>query len=87
MRDMRRAEEMQQAQPKQEVPANPPGNGHKNGGKLEPGAKIPQDGALRGNPSMASAAGAGHEIDKSETEEEVMIAVFRRRVRAERSLA
>jgi hypothetical protein len=87
MRDMRRAEEMQQAQPKQEVPANPPGNGHKNGGKLEPGTKIPPDGALRGNPSMASAAGAGHEIDKSETEEEVMIAVFRRRVRAERSLA
>jgi hypothetical protein len=87
MRELRRAEEIQQAQPKQEVPANPQGNGHKNGGKLEPATKIPQEGAFRGSPAIASLAGAGHEIEKSETGEEVAIAVFFERVRAERSLA
>ena len=85
MRDLRRAEEIQQAQPKQEVPANPQGNGHKNGGKLEPAPKIPQEGALRGSPAMASVAGEENEIKKSETEE-VEVAFFGR-VRAERSLA
>ena len=87
MREIRRTEEMQQAQPKQEVPANPQGNGHKNGGKLEPTPKIPQEGAFYGSPSIASAAEAEHGIKKSETGEEVAIAVFFERMRAERSLA
>lgn len=87
MREIRRTEEMQQVQPKQEVPANPQGNGHKNGGKLESTPKIPQEGALRGSPAVASAAGVESGIKKLETEEEVAIAVFFERVRAERSLA
>jgi hypothetical protein len=52
MRDLRRAEEIQQ-QEQQQVPANPSGNGHKNGGKLTP--TIPQEGVLWGRPEVASA--------------------------------
>jgi hypothetical protein len=71
MRDLRRSEQMQQPpqqQPQQqrEAPANPSGNGHKNGGKLEPATKIPQEGLLWGGPEMASAMGFRDDIAKSE---------------------
>jgi hypothetical protein len=53
MRDLRQREEMQRGKPQQrEVPANP--NGHKNGGKLVPSAKVPVGGELWGEPEVAS---------------------------------
>jgi len=95
MRQFRRDEEMQQpsqTQQKQEVPANPQGNGHKNGGKLEPAPKIPQEGLLWGRPTVASAAEPGKSIQEIEqgirkTEEEAEIEVLCDRDQAERSLA
>lgn len=87
MRDLRRSEEMQQAAPeRQAVPPNPRGNGHKNGGKLEPSAKVPPGGALWGDPEVASAPECEENIQKQETEV-VDIAVFWERVREERGLA
>jgi hypothetical protein len=93
MRDLRRAEEMQQQKPQQqpqqqEVPANPSGNGHKNGGKLEPA--IPEEGVLWGRPERASADIQKFEQDVKETETEEAgadIEVFCERDQAERSLA
>jgi hypothetical protein len=81
MREIRRVEDTQQSQPeqKQEVPANPSGNGHKNGGKLER-----PEGLLWGSPTVANAEGS--EIPKK-TENEADIAVLCDRVQAERSLA
>ena len=97
MHDLRKAEQMQltrpQAQPQQQVPANPSGNGHKNGGKLEPSTKMPQEGILWGNPTLASGAGTGEDVNKAEqnirkTEEEgADFEAFCGRVQAERSLA
>jgi hypothetical protein len=105
MRELRRAEDMQQAQPdqqKQQVPANPPGNGHKNGGKLEPTPKVPQEGLLWGSPAIASTAGSADDgkktadVNKTEQEqpreEEADLAALCERVvgardQAERSLA
>lgn len=90
MRDLRRAEEMQQQKPQQqpqqqEVPANPSGNGHKNGGKLEPA--IPEEGVLWGRPERASAAKSEQDIKETEEEAGADIEVFCERVQAERSLA
>jgi hypothetical protein len=100
MRDLRKAEEMQQpSQPeqKQNIPVNPQGNGHKNGGKLEPATKMPREGLLWGSPEVAGRAGFEEEIQKAEqdikkAEEEAEIAVLCKRVegnsdQAERSLA
>jgi hypothetical protein len=54
MRDLRRSEQMRQAAPERKtVPANPSGNDHKNGGKLEPSTKTPLKGALWGEPQLA----------------------------------
>jgi hypothetical protein len=86
MRDLRRSEEMQRAKPeRREVPANPPGNGHKNGGKLEPSTKVPVGGALWGEPEVACAAGLEENVQKQESEV-VDIAVFWGRVRRERGV-
>ena len=88
MRELRRDEDMQRAVPaqqKQEVPANPRGDGHKNGGKLEPTTKIPPEGLLWGRPTLASTTGPVEEIKK--TEEEADIEVLCDRDQAERSLA
>jgi hypothetical protein len=95
MRDLRKAEEMrQQAQPeqKQNVPENPQGNSHKNGGKLDPMTKMPQEGVLWGSPEVASADGFGDKIQNSgqditKTEEEADLAVFSDGDQAGRSLA
>lgn len=94
MRDLRRDEEMQQpsqTEQKQNVPENPQGNGHKNGGKLEPAGKIPQEGLLWGKPAVASVAGPAEEVQKTEQtikkEEEADIETLCDRVQAERSLA
>lgn len=74
MRDLRRAEEVQPPQSKQETPANPRGNGHKNGGKLEPG-KIAPEGSLWGRPSLAFEwEPQDRQIGKKESGEEAEIA-------------
>jgi Putative zinc-finger len=86
VRQLRRAEEMEQAPQTQQAPQNPSGNGHKNGGKLQPGIKIPQEGPLWGQPTEASTTGPAEEIKKPE-EEEADIAVLCDRDQAERSLA
>lgn len=100
MRDLRKSEQMRQAVPeRQSVPANPPGNGHKNGGKLEPSTKVPPEGALSGSPELAGAASSEKPVqpdneilkakqDNKTTEEieEVDIAVFDRELQAERGL-
>ncbi|HUY81801.1 MAG TPA: zf-HC2 domain-containing protein [Acidobacteriaceae bacterium] len=62
VRQLRRTEQLQQ----QLVPANPQGNVHKNGGKLVPGVKAPQEGVLWGRPEEASAAGAPNRIKQRE---------------------
>ncbi len=94
MRELRKVEEMQQpSQPEQQnVPQNPQGNGHKNGGKLEPTTKMPQEGLLWGSPEMAREAMPGDEIKKTEqyikkTEEGENIAVVCDGDQAGRSLA
>lgn len=56
MRDLRQREEMQRTSP-QTVPANPQGNGHKNGGKLAPSAKVPVGGELLGETEEAGLDG------------------------------
>lgn len=92
MRDLRRAEQMQQPQQQQQqpqqqqqVPANPNGNGHKNGGKLEPA--IPAEGVLWGRPEIAS-ADVKQDVKETETEEAgADIEVLCERDQAERSLA
>jgi hypothetical protein len=90
VRQLRRTEETQQPAQQQEVPANPQGNGHKNGGKLEPGTKIPHEGALWGVPDEASAAAEGKvEGNKQAIDtlrEEADLAVFCDTDQAERSL-
>jgi hypothetical protein len=100
MRDLRKSEQMRQAAPEQQsVPANPRGNGHKNGGKLEPSAKVPLKGALWGSPELAATAAPekpvqrDNEITKAkqdnktiEETEVVDIAVLDRELQAERSL-
>lgn len=87
VRDLRKAEEMQQSRPQQQpVPANPQGNGHKNGGKLEPTTKIPQEGLLWGRPTLASATEPEDTTNQTDIKE-VDIAAFCERVQAERSLA
>jgi hypothetical protein len=97
MRDLRRAEEMQQQKPQQEqqqeqpVPANPSGNGHKNGGKLVPA--IPKEGALWGRPEVASVEGSERNLSEvkqviRKTEEEgANFEAFCDGDQAERSLA
>lgn len=95
MRELKKDEEMQQpSQPEQQqnAPQNPQGNGHKNGGKLEPTTKMPQDGLLWGTPEVAREAGPADEIQKVEqyikkTEEEADIAVLCDGDQAGRSLA
>lgn len=103
MRDLRRNEEMQQSAPQQQqrqaVPENPRGNGHKNGGKLEPSTVMPQTGTLWGAPQLAHATGTtangfngqaeGAEQEEREKngDEVGSIAVLCERVQAERSLA
>lgn len=92
MREIRRVEQMQQPPQteQQQVPENPSGNGHKNGGKLEPGAKIPQEGLLWGRPTLASEAGPREDFEKAEqvikqaVEEEADIAAPSERVVGER---
>jgi hypothetical protein len=101
VREMQRTEEMRQAEPQtqQSVPANP-GDGKKNGGRLnpetEPGAgrkppaRAPLDGLLWGTPELASETPGRQSRKTVETENEeaeVEIAVLCRQVRAERSLA
>jgi Putative zinc-finger len=91
VRQLRKTEEMQQPSQQQQVPANPQGNGHKNGGKLVPEVKAPQEGVLWGTPEEASTAGAPNRIKKKEqeinkSEEEADIAAFCDRDQAERSL-
>lgn len=55
MRDLRQREEMQRTtNPRSQVPANPRGNGNKNGGKLAPSAKVPVGGELWGETEVAS---------------------------------
>lgn len=86
MRSLRRSEQMRQAAPEpQPVPANPSGNGHKNGGKLEPSTKapnhVPVNGALWGNPELAGASSDSvvrkEQENFNETEQEVnSLAVF-----------
>jgi hypothetical protein len=90
MRDLRKAEEMQQARPQQQeqqaVPVNPSGNGHKNGGKLEPATKIPHEGLLWGTPEMARIESGEdrqkteQDIRKTEKEEGAGIGAFCERV-------
>lgn len=95
VRQLRRTEEINEMQqpPRQEIPANPKGNGHKNGGRLAPSVKAPQAGVLWGTPQEASAAGtndgieATKEKESNRTEEEANIAVFSDGDQAERSLA
>ncbi len=93
VRQFRRTEELQQPQQRQEVPANPQGNGHKNGGRLRRNMKNPDGGALWGTPEEASAGAAvgnnikSEEQDLKKPEEEADIAVFCDRDQAERSLA
>ena len=89
VRQLRRTEQMQQ--PQQQVPANPQGNGHKNGGKLVPAVKAPQQEVLWGRPEDASAAGAPRVIEKKEQEidgpeVQAELAVFGSRDQAGRSL-
>jgi hypothetical protein len=99
MRDLKKAEQMQQARPQQQqqqqVPANPQGNGHKNGGKLapqvKPETKVPREGTLWGTPVLASVERSCSEFEQVEQEiankeEGASIAVFCGRVQAERSL-
>lgn len=100
MRDLRKSEQMRQAAPeRQSVPANPRGNGHKNGGKLEPSTKAPLKGALSGSPELAGAASpeksaqpgsrilAAEQDNKTTEETEVAdIAVLDRDLQAERGL-
>jgi len=99
MRDLRRSEQMRQAAPeRQTVPANPRGNGHKNGGKLEPSTNAPLNGALSGNPELAGSAAekpaqpsdkilkAEQDSKTTEETEVVDIAVLDRNVQAERGL-
>lgn len=97
MRDLRRTEQMRQAAPeRQAAPANPSGNGHKNGGRLEPSTKVPNhvpaNGALWGSPELASASSESivqkeHE-NFNETEQEVTsFAVFWYRDQAKGGLA
>ncbi|MGB7188580.1 MAG: hypothetical protein WBD10_00450 [Acidobacteriaceae bacterium] len=97
MRDLRRSEQMRQAAPeRQAVPANPSGNGHKNGGRLEPSTKVPShvpvNGALWGSPELASAGSDSivwkEQENFNETEQEVTgLAVFWVPVQAEGGLA
>ena len=95
MRELRKTEEMQQpSQPEQQqqnTPPNPQGNGHKNGGKLEPTTKMPQEGLLWGTPEVAHEATPGGEIRKEQdvkkTKEGEDIAVFCGGDQAGRSLA
>lgn len=101
MRDLRRSEQMRQAAPEpRSVPKNPSGNGHKNGGKLEPSAKVPLKGALWGEPELAGSAAPGNstrrdsEILKSEQDNKTTketevadFAVFDGDLQAERGLA
>lgn len=102
LRDLRRNEEMQQSAPPQQpkaVPENPRGNGHKNGGKLDPSAVMPQTGTLWGAPELAGSSGPAPDALKQEAEvvkrevrekhrdEVASIAVLCERVQAERSLA
>lgn len=57
IQDLRHSEQMRQAAPERHAPpANPSGNGHRNGGKLEPSTKAPLKGALWGSPEVAGAA-------------------------------
>jgi hypothetical protein len=85
MREIRRAEDMQQTQPeqKQDVPANPQGNGQKNGGKLQQ-----PEGLLWGSPVLANEEGpeSPRKLEES-AEEEANSAALCDRVQAERSLA
>lgn len=90
VRQLRRTEEMQPPQ-QQQVPANPQGNGHKNGGKLVPGVEAPQQGVLWGRPEDASTAGSPKGIENKEQEidgpeERAELAVFGSRDQAGRSL-
>lgn len=100
MRDLRRSEQMRQAAPeRRSVPKNPDGNGHKNGGKLEPSTKVPLKGALWGEPELAGAAAPessaqqNSEVLKAMQEtrtikqEEVQLAVFEKEIQAERGLS
>jgi hypothetical protein len=100
MRDLRRSEQMRQAPPERKTePANPNGNSHKNGGKLEPSTKVtPPKGALWGNPELAGSATpekpaqsgskvAAVQDNKTTEETEVAdLAVFDRNIQAERGL-
>jgi len=100
MRDLRRSEQMRQAPPERKTePANPNGNSHKNGGKLEPSTKVtPLKGALWGNPELAGSATpekpaqsgskvAAVQDNKTTEETEVAdLAVFDRNIQAERGL-
>ena len=98
MRDLRRSEQMRQAAPEQKTaPANPSGNSHKNGGKLEPSTKAPLKGALWGSPELAGAAtpekpaqpGSEVAVQDDQTKEETELAdlaVFDRNIQAERGL-
>jgi hypothetical protein len=94
IQDMRRSEQMRQS-----APANPGGNGHKNGGKLEPSTKAPLKGALWGTPERAGSAALEKSVqprsevaeaqrdNKTKVETEVAdIAVFDRDLQAERGL-
>lgn len=91
--ELRRTEEMQQPM-QQEVPQNPQGNGHKNGGKLMPQTNLPQqEGRLWGTPEMASNEGVQkafqeqeQDIRKTEMQEEGNFEVFCDGNQAERSL-
>jgi len=98
MRDLRRSEQMRQAAPEQKTaPANPSGNSHKNGGKLEPSTKAPLKGALWGSPELAGSAtpekpaqpGSEVAVQDNQTKEETELAdlaVFDRNIQAERGL-
>lgn len=96
MRDLRRSEQMRQSAPEpRAVPKNPSGNGHKNGGKLEPSTKAPIKGALWGDPELAGMNTVRHndEIQKNkennkiaEAEEVEDIAAFVEGPQAERGL-
>jgi hypothetical protein len=113
MRELRRDEETQRpttTQPKQETPApqntppasSSPGNGHKNGGKLESAPSVAQpdvifgkrvlasekwSGKTRFGETVASCPGASEVRNKEKEEEEVDTLVAFLRDQAERSLA